>query len=701
MGEIRVGIVGAGIAGLTAALRLAERGYKVTVYEQRVFIGGKLGAHRHRLVRLVDPREVADSVWELERGTFPRILREQLQDQLSETHQRLEASLGVKLRREDFILSSQIDVTQKQTRKGQPHEWRVTDSERDESYAVVHEHRNSHRLALYDGVYHEHCYHMFLNWYHNFWNLVQDVGIDRYQAFSPKTHCAHLFRGASPCSQRLRRLTNLGAPQYIWPNLLSGVAPPADVFLWAYSILDLLTEPLRPADYVDQASVNGFVRSRWYATERCAELNDYLLTKAFAVPSYLTSARAFKSYNKYSMRDPVPMLWILNGNSHDHLFARIQERLEQLGGEIATGQQVKGLCLDAQGRIEAVTWEPSDVFRRPGENRPPSRAEVVMQRDRAALAGGAPREEIRRDGVDYLILAVPPSQLVHLVEPIHDAVPELQSVRKLEGAVTASLDVYFKRKLDDVPPLHVVLRDSRYGLTFADNSEAWAGDSGMTKHGKPVTFLNVAATDFPMLEGMTRDEITKHMIEELRHYVRFEIEDIDWGKTYLQRNVDEPLFLNEVGSERWRPKATTEIANLFLAGDFCDGPINVVTVEGAVVTGLKAAKALQERVASDGRVDPGDRRLDPIEAVTPASYSTLGIKALKLLLAPYVVAAKAWAHADDLARAPAQVFSPQVLRSIGLETLAAPAAYAADWWSFAVEAARSLTRRSPAEEDQE
>jgi predicted NAD/FAD-dependent oxidoreductase len=697
MSEIRVGIVGAGIAGLTAALRLAERGYKVTVYEQRVFIGGKLGAHGHRLVRLADPREIADSVWDLERGTFPQILRGKLQSRLDETHQRLEASLGGKLRREDFILSPKIHVTQTQSRTGQTQEWRLTDSVRDESYTVVHDHRTARRLAVYDGVYHEHCYHLFLNWYHNFWKLVQDVGIDRYEGFSPRSQCAHLFPGRTPLSQRLRTLTNLGAPEYVWANMLSGVAPVPDVFLWAYSILDLLAEPLHPRDYVDQASVNGFVRSRWYATERCAELNDYLLTKAFAVPSYLTSARAFKNYNKYSMRDPVPMLWILNGNSHDHLFSHIEERLGQLGCEIATGRQVKRLCLDPQGRVEAVAWEPSDVFRRAGENRPPSRAEVVMQRDAEALAAAASREETRRDSVDYLILAVPPAQLVDLVEPIHDAVPELQSVRKLEGAVTASLDLYFKRKLDDVPPLHVVLRDSRYGLTFADNSDAWAGESGMTKHGKPVTFLNVAATDFPMLEGMTRGEVTKHMIEELGQYVAFEIEDIDWGKTYLQRNVDEPLFLNEVGSERWRPRATTEIANLFLAGDFCDGPINVVTVEGAVVSGLKAARALQERVASDGRLSPGDRRLDPVEAITPASHSTLSIKAMKLLLAPYVVAAKAWAHADDLARAPAQAFSPQVLRSIGLETLAAPAAYAADWWSFVVEAARTLSPRPPSE----
>jgi flavin-dependent dehydrogenase len=37
----RVTIIGAGIAGLTAALRLAEHGYDVVMFEQDGFVGGK------------------------------------------------------------------------------------------------------------------------------------------------------------------------------------------------------------------------------------------------------------------------------------------------------------------------------------------------------------------------------------------------------------------------------------------------------------------------------------------------------------------------------------------------------------------------------------------------------------------------------------------------------------------------------------
>jgi uncharacterized protein with NAD-binding domain and iron-sulfur cluster len=43
-GRPRVTIAGGGIAGLTAALQLAERGYQVKVYEQNSMLGGDLGS---------------------------------------------------------------------------------------------------------------------------------------------------------------------------------------------------------------------------------------------------------------------------------------------------------------------------------------------------------------------------------------------------------------------------------------------------------------------------------------------------------------------------------------------------------------------------------------------------------------------------------------------------------------------------------
>src|ERR1700760_598218 len=39
-----VTIAGGGLSGLTAAMRLAERGYQITLYEQKSWMGGNLGS---------------------------------------------------------------------------------------------------------------------------------------------------------------------------------------------------------------------------------------------------------------------------------------------------------------------------------------------------------------------------------------------------------------------------------------------------------------------------------------------------------------------------------------------------------------------------------------------------------------------------------------------------------------------------------
>ena len=44
----RVGIIGGGLAGLSAAVYLAERNFQIDIYEKNEYLGGKLGSWRHR-----------------------------------------------------------------------------------------------------------------------------------------------------------------------------------------------------------------------------------------------------------------------------------------------------------------------------------------------------------------------------------------------------------------------------------------------------------------------------------------------------------------------------------------------------------------------------------------------------------------------------------------------------------------------------
>ena len=130
-------VVGAGIAGLSAALRLAERDFKVTLVEQNNFLGGKLGAHKH-----VEPCP---------------------------------------------------------------------------------------------DDYHEHSFHMYLNWYHNFWRIADEIGL--LQHFTPAPEMNYLKPKQFVREGKPLRLINVGALASSWHNIFSGVEFPrghADLWLFAH-----------------------------------------------------------------------------------------------------------------------------------------------------------------------------------------------------------------------------------------------------------------------------------------------------------------------------------------------------------------------------------------------------------------------------------------------------------------------------------
>jgi len=130
------------------------------------------------------------------------------------------------------------------------------------------------------------------------------------------------------------------------------------------------------------------------------------------------------------------------------------------------------------------------------------------------------------------------------------------------------------------------------------------------------------------------------MLKELQRFLDFKLEDVDYDRCHVQTNVGEELFVNQVGSWDNRPKASCEIPNLFLAGDFCQNFVDVVTVEGAVVSGLLAAEALRRKHKIGA----------PIDIIRPDSYPAFLPAALAAALRPAAFAAKAVSMADSMMR---------------------------------------------------
>jgi hypothetical protein len=171
----------------------------------------------------------------------------------------------------------------------------------------------------------------------------------------------------------------------------------------------------------------------------------------------------------------------------------------------------------------------------------------------------------------------------------------MADVSRLWSQPIPIVHLFFTRKLAHIPSEPVGMADSRLSLAFTDISQTW-NDSPLGE----VTVLSLSASDPYGLPGTGWREDAMAMILELAEYLPFDpgkkwkgSADIDWERTTYRANLDNPLFINEVGSNAWRPKAFRHhLVNVAFAGDFCQSRVGMTTVESAVTTGLEAADAI-------------------------------------------------------------------------------------------------------------
>ena len=513
-------VVGSGLAGMSAATRLMEQGFDITLYEQNNFLGGKLGAHRDS--HTPDP--------------------------------------------------------------------------------------------------HEHCYHMYLNWYNNFWQFMSEIGaVDKFIP-SPVIGCR--FPGDK---QTRPYLTNPGSLATVLPNMLNGVASPADQFLSAYSLLDLIGTQSMSGGVLEQTSVSNFFRSRSYSTEGSIAASARTLAEAFASPSYLSSARSYQSLVKYGYPDPTPSLWLLTQNTNDAIFEPWKRHLEARAKALG-----RRFDIQYRTRVEILHLRDGQVRELTLGEMP---EEPTTDRNDEPKASKKWKIDVPGD----LVLAVPPGPLGRLVSPeVAACAPKLETVRELRSEPMISLDAYFKRKIPGLTSSITLLLGSKYNLSLLDISQVW---SDWPAGGG--TALNVISSNADLIADYPKDVILDVMLKELQRFLDFKLDDVDYDRCHVQTNVGEELFVNQVGSWDYRPKATCEIPNLFLAGDFCQTFIDVVTVEGAVVSGLLAAEALRRK-----------RKIGaPIDIIRPDSYPAFLPAALAVALRPAAWAAKAVSVANSMMRA--------------------------------------------------
>jgi len=135
------------------------------------------------------------------------------------------------------------------------------------------------------------------------------------------------------------------------------------------------------------------------------------------------------------------------------------------------------------------------------------------------------------------------------------------------------------------------------------------------------------------LVPISGDEAIHALVTELQRFlpvVRMEYV----SRVFFQSHRTEPLFMNEAGIWPNRPAATTEIPNLFLAGDYCRSHVDLVSMESAVTTGLHAAEAVRARLGIGS----------PVAVHEPTEWPRWLLVLGRMGLLPAAGAAKLWSR---------------------------------------------------------
>ena len=623
-------IVGAGVAGMTTAHRLLERGHDVTLIEANAFVGGKLGAH-----------QAADETVQTARAENSSSGNTEPADPNTEPA----AHFG------------------QRPCKNCPDECSAADRADD---------------------WHEHCYHMYLNWYHNFWQLMREIGtIDRFEPMS-----AINYLRPDPSAAPLETI-NSGSPATAWQNMTSGVVAPADVFLHSQSLLELISSPDFADRHLDQMSVDAFLRHLPYTTDASRKASHRVLAKAFASPTALASASSYKSFVQYGARLPEPAMWLLTGHTEEAIFTPWLLHLTRLAGEFiidwpgdeerqvfldiyekyqeeakkartapAMGQERPTLTLMPLTRVSGMEVDPYTGAFMLRLNR--ERTSPGVQDTRKSEDAPAPAALWRFHGP--VVLTIPPRQLAQLVhlraDETHKAFyertlagadPSLANVSRLKGASIMTLDIILRTPLKrPLPRGIVILLDAKYELSVYDNSQMWRSGAPVAQNSddpedSKLTQLSICASDaYPLMpfagQNGGAQVIVWMILQELARYIDFDPEaDILHCRTHLQTNAGSELFVNSVATWKYRPRTATALPDLFIAGDFVQTPIDVVTIEGAATSGLMAAEAVRRRTGVG----------HPVDVKVPDTLPRAPLKLAVTAMRPLAYAAKAVSETDS------------------------------------------------------
>jgi len=223
---------------------------------------------------------------------------------------------------------------------------------------------------------------------------------------------------------------------------------------------------------------------------------------------------------------------------------------------------------------------------------------------------------------DFYVSALPVEIMTGLVtDEIKSAAPSLAHLDKLQTRWMNGIQFYLK---SDVPLVHGHSNylDSPWALTSVSQRQFWPEiDFASLGNGKVGGILSVVISDWDApgivygkpATNCTAEEIKTEAWAQLKAHLNtgaaetlsdgnllswFLDPDIQFPNPSAVTNA-EPLLINPAGSLQYRPEASTEIPNLFLASDYVRTYTDLATMEGANEAARRSVNAIIDASGSN------------------------------------------------------------------------------------------------------
>ena len=395
------------------------------------------------------------------------------------------------------------------------------------------------------GRWIDHCQHVSMGCCANLADFRRRVGIDD----SFECHRRYHFFGPDGRRSDLAATPGLPAPLHLAPGLLRlKYLGPAE----RWRILRAMTQLARPAaeSERDEETVEHWLRRHGQSDRAIERFWSIVLVSALSETLDRASLRAARK---------VFVDGFLNARRAYELEVPRLPLVEIFDSRLTPWLVERGVTIHRHARVAQVETDATTQL-----------ARSVVLRD------GSRRE------ADFVVVAVPWHRVRGLFAPeTLVMLPELACVDQIQSAPITAVHLWFDRRIADVP--HAVLVDRLGQWVFQPDED----------------YCQVVISASGGLRALDRRDVVQRAAEELR---------ATWpearsAKLLHGRVITEPAAVFSVcpGTERLRPRQTTSIRNLVLAGDWTATGWPA-TMEGAVRSGNLAAEAILSRLGRETRL---------------------------------------------------------------------------------------------------